>query len=163
MGLLAPRVAAFASRIHADFEETSLPDWLARITPAPAPARTNLSAEDIARVIWNVLRWNRGRFNNGCFVRSFTRYHFFREAGYPVVFHLGVEDRKGAAEGTTEHANLRSHAWLTLDGEPFLEFEPERFRNYKLVVTFPDIAPAGANLLPESTANANTPAPLSIE
>lgn len=157
-----PRIVSFVSGVERRFGETSLPDWLQAITPAAAGAsgvagagrgRPVLTAAEMSRVIWNVLRWNRGRFNNGCFVRSFTRYRFFREIGYPVVFHLGVEDRNDSTlSGPTQplcgssptpapppsFEHLRSHAWLTLDGVPFMEFEPERFRAYRVLFSYPE-------------------------
>lgn len=132
MALWVPRVVLFVARIRTGFEENSIREWLRTITPeggGPGPRLPRLSAEEIVRVIANVLRWNRGRFNNGCFVRSFTRYRFLREAGYPVVFHLGIEDRQ---------SDPRSHAWLTLDGAPFLEFEPERLRAYRVLFSYPE-------------------------
>jgi hypothetical protein len=132
MWLWLPRVIVFVAGIGSGFEENSLPEWMKSITPRNGgPSRLpRLSAEETARVIANVLRWNRGRFNNGCFVRSFTRYRFFRESGYPVVFHLGIEECRDA--------DPRSHAWLSLDGVPFLEFEPERFRTYRVLFSYPE-------------------------
>lgn len=138
-----PRVLVFVARLPERLRRSSLPELLVGLTPADATARPRLSPAEMARVIWNVLRWNRGRFNNGCFVRSFTRYHHFRRLGCPVVFHLGVEMRDQATPrltgpwNETEWTRLRSHAWLTLDGEPFLEFEPARFAEYRELFRWP--------------------------
>ncbi len=134
MALWLPRVVRFVAALSGAVDAASLPESLRAMTPERPAGRLRLTAPETARLIWNVLRWDRGRFNNGCFVRSFTRYHFFRVMGHPVVFHLGVE-RKDAA-GT--FADLRSHAWLTLDGVPFLEFEPERFADYRELYRFPE-------------------------
>ena len=106
----------------------------------------------MGRVIYNVLRWNVGPFRHGCFSRSLSRYHFFRVMGAPVTFHLGVEEGAAAAGGgATTHApaptaaesfaHLRGHAWLTRDGRPYLEWQPERFARYREMYRFPPGAP----------------------
>lgn len=146
MAAWLPRVALFVSRLEPRFSRLPLPACLESITPPGPGGRPLLTAAEMARVIWNVLRWNRGRFNNGCFVRSLTRYHFFRRIGHPVSFRLGVEVREAAPAPpatlgellvSPAYTHLRSHAWLTLDGEPFLEFEPARFSGYRVLFAFP--------------------------
>lgn len=161
MALWWPRVALFAWRLRARLDAAPLPDFLAALTPPPgAPAAwPRLSPAEMGRVIYNVLRWNVGPFRNGCFSRSFSRYHFFRVMGAPVVFHLGVEERSAAAsaapgsataasgppgaapDAPESFAHLRGHAWLTLDGAPCLEWQPERFAGYREMYRYP---PAGA-------------------
>lgn len=134
MALWLPRILLFVARLSVTVDERSLPESLRKMTPDRPVNRFRLTAPETARVIWNVLRWESGRFNNGCFVRSFTRYRFFRLMGYPVRYHLGVERKAGGAADT----DLRSHAWLTLEGAPFLEFEPERFAGYRELYRYPE-------------------------
>jgi hypothetical protein len=161
MALWAPRVVRFVNGLPERVASTPLPDFLDSITPrGSSPAVLQLTAAEMTRVIWNVLRWNRGRFNNGCFVRSFTRYRFLREIGLRVVFNLGVEAketleqavpgiegatpsilRRRAPELQESQSHLRSHAWLTLDGLPFMEFEPERFADYRVLLRHPSEKP----------------------
>ena len=93
MALWWPRVALFVGGLRPRLDAAALPEFLAALTPpagAPPP-RPRLTPAEMGRVIYNVLRWNVGPFRNGCFSRSFARYHFFRAMGAPVVFHLGVE------------------------------------------------------------------------
>jgi len=62
-----------------------------------------------------------------CLPRSLALYYFATRCGLPVKFHCGV--RKAGAQ-------LKGHAWLTLDGEPFFENgSPER--SYTVTFTFP--------------------------
>lgn len=170
MALWWPRVALFVTGLRPRLDAAALPEFLAALTPpagAP-PLRPCLTPAEMGRVIYNVLRWNVGPFRNGCFSRSFARYHFFRAMGAPVVFHLGVESARGAGgsaagadpaagaagsagaaptappppgEAPESFAHLRGHAWLTLEGQPFLEWRPERFAAYHELYRYP---PAGA-------------------
>lgn len=181
MALWAPRILVFALRLPGRLARTSIPALLDELTPARAGAWPRLTPEELARVAWNVLRFRSGPLNHGCFVRSFTRYHYLRKLGYPVVFHLGVEERRGGtataggrAEGATiapggepaatapggapaggepaatagdllaAHAagDLRGHAWLTLDGRPFLEPDPAPLANYRRLFSWPQGTPS---------------------
>lgn len=168
-----PRVAWFVARLPGRFRDRPLPELLRAITPAGADGRPRLTPPEMARVIWNVLRWNAGPFNNGCFVRSFTRWHFFHRIGCKVEYHLGLEVRE--VEGSTpggvassgepptpgavgtagtpsvhipwheqDWTRIRSHAWLTRDGAPFLEFEPWRFAGYREIFHW-NAPPAGTS------------------
>ena len=133
--------------------------YLQAITPARASGGPPLTPDEMVRVIANVLRWKRGRLNHGCFVRSLTRYHFLRRLGVPVSFELGVERTAGGAGGAAgaagvgagdtdnavptatganwEQASLRSHAWLSLEGRPYLETEIERIKAYRPLLSWP--------------------------
>ena len=131
MAAWVPRVVAFAWSVEPRVQKSPLDDYLRSITPAAPAGGPRLTPEEMIRVIANVLRWKRGRLNNGCFVRSFTRFHFLRRIGCPVTFHLGVEP------GANEHDLKRSHAWLARDGEPFHEVDPLRIATYRPLLTWP--------------------------
>lgn len=68
-----------------------------------------------------------------CLPRSLALYHFATRFGFPVRLHCGV--RKAA--GNT----LDGHAWLSLDGEPFMETD-DRANAYTITLTYPDDADA---------------------
>jgi hypothetical protein len=130
MAAWVPRVLAFAWSVEPRFRREALPDYLRSITPARASGGPPLRPDEMTRVIANVLRWKRGRLNHGCFVRSLTRYHFLRRLGLPVTFHLGVEPGPGDEAA-------RSHAWLCLDGRPYLETEAARIAGYRPLFAWP--------------------------
>jgi hypothetical protein len=145
MALWVPQVVLFVIRLDRLMNRLSIPDCLFAITPRSTSRLPRLTPAETSRVIWNVLRWNRGPFNHGCFVRSFTRYHFLRKMSTPAVFHLGVESREVSSsdggepreDGPAAYLHLRSHAWLSLRGEPLLESEPETCRSYREIYRFP--------------------------
>jgi hypothetical protein len=62
-----------------------------------------------------------------CFPRSLTLYRLARRHGCHVQFHCGV-----AKIGET----LAGHAWLTLDGKPFLE-PADQWRRFTVTFSFP--------------------------
>jgi hypothetical protein len=65
-----------------------------------------------------------------CLIRSLTLYHFARRWGLPVQVHCGARRVEGALQG---------HAWLSLNGAPFLESgDPEA--SYAVTFSYP--APA---------------------
>lgn len=148
MALWWPRVAWFAARVGRRLARRSLPEFLAELTPPPGrSAWPRVRPESQARVIYNVLRWNVGPWRNGCFTRSFARYHFFRRLGVPVVFRIGIEETAPGrvtsappGEVPESFAHLRGHAWLTLDDAPYLEWEPARFTAYRPLYRYPAAA-----------------------
>lgn len=53
-----------------------------------------------------------------CLPRSLILFHHFRKWNYPVQIHVGVRKKDG---------KLTGHAWVSVDGAPFVERdEPER-------------------------------------
>ena len=92
--------------------------------PAPDPARV----EHTARHVDALLRRLPSVGGRGCMIRSLAVYSRARRSGVPVRFHCGVR-RNGSA--------LDGHAWLTLDGEPFLEPVDPR-PAYAVVFSFPE-------------------------
>jgi transglutaminase superfamily protein len=69
-----------------------------------------------------------------CLPRSLVIFHLARWWGLPVRFHCGIR-RDGE--------RLQGHAWLSLQGEPFLEANnPEE--NYVVTFSYPDTGEAAA-------------------
>jgi hypothetical protein len=62
-----------------------------------------------------------------CLPRSLTLYHFARRCGIPARLHCGVRRVDGGFQG---------HAWLSLDGRPFLEADDPR-PVYAVTFSFP--------------------------
>jgi len=143
MAAWVPRVFLFAWTVEPRFRREPVAAYLKAITPARTSGGPPLTPDEMVRIIANVLRWKRGRLNHGCFVRSLTRYHFLRRLGVPVSFELGVEgtaseSANGTAPGTDwERSSLRSHAWLSLEGRPYLETEVERIKTYRSLLSWP--------------------------
>jgi hypothetical protein len=73
-----------------------------------------------------------------CLPRSLVLYAFARRARLPVHFHCGVR-RAGS--------RLEGHAWLTLDGRPFLE-RGDPVESFAVTLTHPE---------PESSPHSPTP------
>lgn len=65
------------------------------------------------------------RGSGTCLTRALARAYALRRAGVPVRFVLGVRaDDAGAPS---------AHAWLELDGAPFLEARPENLRLFQVI------------------------------
>ena len=69
---------------------------------------------------------------DACMPRSLTLYRIARESGVEVAWNCGV---RKTAEG-----RLEGHAWLTLDGAPYLELD-DRAKRYTVTFQHP---PTGA-------------------
>ena len=85
------------------------------LTPRPTQVRPTRPRPDVERVQWAVdrLYMRRPLRSYGpCLRRTLTLYYFVTRLGYPVKVALGAYVRDG---------QLQAHAWLTLDGQPFLE------------------------------------------
>jgi SAM-dependent methyltransferase len=76
--------------------------------------------------------------NHTCLTRSGTLYWFLARAGMPVELHFGLATDAGG-DG---HRSV-GHAWLSLDGEAFLEEnDPSRFTvTYRVAAVDPPAAP----------------------
>jgi hypothetical protein len=67
-----------------------------------------------------------------CLRRGIVLYHLLRRSGRGVTLHIGV--RKDDA------GKLAAHAWLMLDGVPYLEPQHDQHRAFAVVATFPEHA-----------------------
>ena len=60
-------------------------------------------------------------------------YHLLRRAGRPVSLTIGAR--------RAEDRSLQAHAWLILDGVPYLEPDRDEHRAFSVIATFPERAP----------------------
>jgi hypothetical protein len=108
--------------------EQPLPAALQALTP---PAEPQFLDRDAMRQIVDALTtFGAGRPLGICLRRSLLRYYFLRRAGLPLVIHFGAR-RLGD--------DVRGHAWLTLDGQPYYE-KPEHTQVHTLMWSYPSAA-----------------------
>lgn len=94
-------------------------------TPQPPDGR-------VASWIDHVLRRLPWPWRHTCLRRSAVLYHLLRRGGRPVELCVGVRRDEGEA--------LAAHAWLTLDGQPYLESGSEMQHEFAIIVRFPEAA-----------------------
>ncbi len=88
----------------------------------PPPAAT------IAWWVDRVLRVLPWPWRHTCLKRATTLYYLLRRAGLPVGLQVGVRRQEGG--------DLEAHAWLTLDGAPFLEPPSSSLVTFSPIATF---------------------------
>ncbi len=98
---------------------------LARSGPQPPDRR-------VAAWIDHLLRRLPWPWRHTCLRRSAVLYHLLRRGGRPVELCVGVRRDPGDA--------LAAHAWLTLDGQPYLESGPESQHEFAIIARFPEVA-----------------------
>ena len=121
--LYGRRARRLLAEARADLAALSLPDAVAKRSRIPcAPSSRRASLRLVHRAIAGVLAAE-GE-THPCLVRSLALYGDARRHGFAPSLVLGVR-REGAA--------VESHAWLSLDGRPFLEPHgtPERFETIR--------------------------------
>lgn len=99
--------------------------WLARGGRAAVPV------DDAALASW-IDQWLRRApwpWRYTCLKRGAVMFMLLRRAGRPVRLHVGVRRDPDA---------LRAHAWLVLDGKPYLETDPQRPASYAEIAAFPE-------------------------
>lgn len=108
------RVFRLLVKVRAEVRHENLNDLLAKYSPSDCESERNEGALERVRGFVDglcarlpVLQDKR------CLPRSVVLYHFARRYGFPVVLHCGVQK--------TSQDALDGHAWLSLDGETFLE------------------------------------------
>jgi hypothetical protein len=67
-------------------------------------------------------------WHHTCLKRAATLFYLLRLSGYPVELRVGVRREKGK--------ELEAHAWLTLQGEPFLEPPTAGVPTFSPIATF---------------------------
>jgi hypothetical protein len=70
-----------------------------------------------------------------CLRRAAVLYALLRRAGRPTELWIGVRREK---PGTP----MVAHAWLTLDGAPYVEPDPQHPARHTPIAHFPDLEPA---------------------
>jgi hypothetical protein len=126
-------MVAFSRALPAHFAEP-LPQMMARLTPASAPAP--LDPDTIRRLADAVAAGHLRSPLGICLRRSLLRYYFLREAGLPVQVVFGAR-LKSQADG----GGLGGHAWLTLHGAPYHE-NPADYQNFAAMLIYPPDPPA---------------------
>lgn len=97
-----------------------------------ARARQQPSDGRVASWIDHLLRRLPWPWRHTCLRRSAVLFHLLRRAGRPVELCVGV--RRDEAE------QLAAHAWLTLDGQPYLESGSEQQHEFSVIARFPEVA-----------------------
>lgn len=110
---LGCQVLALTSALRSLLNWVKLPRLLHWLTPAKVSATPDPSLFSIvARYVGSMLCRFPSNPRGSCLIRSLSLYYFGRRYGYPVQFHCGVCRTDG---------ELKGHAWLSLNGEPFWE------------------------------------------
>ena len=124
------RAAAAALILPAALRSMSLARLMAWITPGRPRTQAPLDDKALARWVSRILAALPGPWHLSCLNRSVVLYQLLRAAGRPVELCIGV----------TRIAGLRiaAHAWLVLDGAPYLESEAELVTHLPVVARFPD-------------------------
>jgi hypothetical protein len=109
--------------------------WLERRRAAPRDDSLTLgrTTQYTDALLWRIPL----RLRGPCLPRALTLFYFARRSGLPVQFHCGVQ-RTGA--------RLQGHAWLSLNGRPFLERD-DPHQSYAVIFSSgdPTSAKSGAN------------------
>jgi Transglutaminase-like superfamily len=92
--------------------------------PVDAPSLTRLADAAVALDFYSPL--------GICLRRSLVRYVLLRRAGVNVIVHFGARKETSAAR-----SRIAGHAWLTLDGLPYVE-KPENYKGFAIVYTYPE-------------------------
>ncbi len=88
----------------------------------------------VAAWIDHLLRRLPWPWRHTCLRRSAVLYHLLRRRGHPVELCVGV--RRDEMEA------LAAHAWLSLDGQPYLEAGSEVPHEFAVIARFPEAAAA---------------------
>lgn len=118
----------------------SIPTLLKTLTPGGKKFSLNLDVDSIIEKMVKytdyILGYNRLVYKNTCLKRSLVLYHFLRNYGIEVHICLGV--KKGESLGGADSEKiLQGHAWLTYDGNTFLEKNALETQNFKTTFCFP--------------------------
>ena len=117
----------------------SLPKLLALLTPLASPKLADDPTEPfkLQRYVDWLLRTRIGVYHPNCLKRTLVLYRFLRKADYEVTFCLGVR-KADASQGVNSTGSVSGHAWLTQDGEPFLEHDPGGIERFTLTFRYPE-------------------------
>jgi len=99
-------------------------------------ARADKQPSDQQIAAWTDQRLHRlpWPWRHTCLRRSAVIYHLLRRTGRQVELCVGVKrDAAGA---------LAAHAWLSLNGAPYLEYGPEATQDFAIVARFPEASRA---------------------
>ena len=88
-----------------------LPTLLKALTPPPSFRLKNWDISKVVKWLDFFSIWGIPPFRESCLKRSLILYKFLREKGIDVKINIGVKK---------EVKEVRGHAWLTLNGKPYL-------------------------------------------
>jgi len=118
----------------------SIPTLLKTLTPGAKKFGINLNVEFLIEKVVKytdyILGYNWLVYKNTCLKRSLVLYHFLRKYGIEVHICLGVKKGESLREVDSEKI-LQGHAWLTYDGNIFLEKNSLGTHNFKTTFCFP--------------------------
>ena len=118
----------------------SIPTLLKTLTPGGNKFGQNLDVDSLIEKIVKytdyILGYNWLAYKNTCLTRSLVLYHFLRKHGIEVQICLGVKKGESLGEVDSEKI-LQGHAWLTYDGNIFLEKNSLGARSFKTTFCFP--------------------------
>lgn len=128
------RLLAELLRLHA-----AVPGWMAsplpltmrRITPPLGAPQPHAEVVRLTRLVDATVHLDRRVRMGICLRRSLVRYVLLRRAGLPVTIVFGART-KGNFEG-----GLAGHAWLELDGVPWME-PPEHVEGFAVMYRYPE-------------------------
>ena len=92
--------------------------------------------EKIVKYTDYILGYNWLVYKQTCLKRSLVLYHFLRKYGIEVHICLGVKRGESSPEVDSEKI-LQGHAWLTYNGDIFLEKNSLGAHNFKTTFCFP--------------------------
>lgn len=113
--------------------------WLTR----PLKGKTTVALDDkaLARWVSRILHRLPEPWHLSCLNRSVVLYHLLRTAGRPVELCIGVTRAGGGVWGVThvggDGPHITAHAWLELDGAPYLESDTHFVTRLPVVARFP--------------------------
>jgi hypothetical protein len=110
--------------------------WLTRKRVRAVP----LDDKALARWVTRILSRLPQPWHLSCLNRSVVLYHLLRRAGRPVELCIGVH------RATGHGGRISAHAWLVLDGAPYLESDVELVTSLPIVARFP--SPDAPSLAP---------------
>jgi hypothetical protein len=118
----------------------SIPALLKTLTPGGNNSGQNQDVdfliEKIVKYTDYILGYNWLFYKNTCLKRSLVLYHFLRKHGIEVHICLGVKKGESLGEVDSEKI-LQGHAWLTYDGNIFLEKNSLGAHTFKTTFCFP--------------------------
>jgi hypothetical protein len=110
------------------------------LTPQPGKYKHNADSQDrkdtIVLYTSYILSRNIWVYRNTCLKRSLILYHFLRKQGTDVQICFGINYKKDIP--LTERKEMEGHAWLLLNGDIYLEANPEIPKNYTTTYCFPE-------------------------
>lgn len=107
-----------------------LSSWLAGGRPRTRHPMSNEVDPSLAQWVDALLRRLPWPWRYTCLKRAVVLFYLLRCSGRPVTLHIGV---KRSPEG-----RLEAHAWLTRDGEPYLEPQAETPAGFSVIARFPE-------------------------